>query len=101
MRNTMCSTASRSEPAALVLAARSITEAQPGPAIHASADWLTDAPAPTTPRRSISWRRVRNPLPLSSGPGTQTPLVRSLVGTAPAQVLRHRDGERRVDRGRG
>jgi hypothetical protein len=55
----MCSTASRSEPAGLVLAARSITDAQLGPAIHASADWLTNAPAPTIPRRSISCRRVR------------------------------------------
>ena len=36
----MCSTAPRSDPAGLILAARSITDAQPGPAIHASADHL-------------------------------------------------------------
>ena len=56
----MCSTAPRSEPAGLILAARSIADAQPGPAIHASADWLTNAPAPTIPSRSINCRRVRS-----------------------------------------
>ena len=63
----MCSTAPRSEPAGLILAARSITDAQPGPAIHASADWLTNAPAPTIPEslhqlpaRQVLFRHVHH-----------------------------------------
>ena len=55
----MCSTAPRSEPAGLILAACSITYALLTLAIHASADWLTNAPAPTIPSRSINCRRVK------------------------------------------